>query len=95
MIANRAKRRAAKSISRMRSRPEVRTLARKYDAWSQSPAGIETTMVLAFGALASAAGHVTAEQHEKVLAALSQRTGLPLSDLRLMAEVQRELVGRM
>ena len=84
------KRVAAEQFARFQRRPDVQLIATKYADYVHTDHGIQTNLMLGAIALFRVADQMTEEQYEQEIEKLANLRGLPLADVRIMAECQVE-----
>jgi hypothetical protein len=74
--------------------PEARRVAARYADWSRTRDGIQTMILFATLAWSHVAGSISRKGYKEAVRIIAKGSSIPLSDARVMARAQCELIRR-
>jgi hypothetical protein len=84
---------AAERFARFQERPDVKLITAKYADFVATPEGIMVTIQLSCEAIKYLSGITSRHGYETAIGKLAAKSGIPLTDLRLLAETHLELTA--
>jgi hypothetical protein len=83
---------AADRFARFQERPDVKCITAKYADYVATPKGVTLSIQLACEAISFLSGIMTRRGHEVAVEELADKYGIPIADLRILAECPVEVL---
>ena len=84
---------AAERFARFQERPDVKLITAKYADFVSTPEGMIINLLLTWEATSHLNGITTRHQYENAVVKLADKFGIPIADLKILAECTTELLN--